>query len=54
MEKEQVEMTEQKNPFSMTELLFVVIATGFFLEIGTMLAFDTVYTLKSCIEKLTS
>ena len=54
MENEQVEMTEQKNPLSMAELLVVVMATGFFIEIGTMLAFDTVYTLKSCIEKLTS
>ena len=50
-ENEQVEMTEKKDPLSMTELLVVVMVTGFFLEIGATLAFETVNTLKSCIEK---
>ena len=44
-------VTEQKNPVSITEFLVVVITTGYFLGIGAVLAFDTVGTLKSCIEK---
>ena len=58
MENEQVEMnprvTEQKNPVSITEFLVVVMTTGYFLGIGAMLAFNTVDSLKSCIEKLMS